>query len=93
MLSHFTVVMCVSIVVVGGKFRFLSGRPRDFGFVFFTIVFAFYARTIVIFSTIAAGLGFFFCSWGMFPPSFNKVVGLGHGVDNFCSPVTVVTVL
>ena len=29
MLSRFTVVVCVSIAVVGGKLRFLSGRPRD----------------------------------------------------------------
>ena len=25
----FTVMVCVSIAVVGGKLRFLSGRPRD----------------------------------------------------------------
>ena len=29
MLSLFTVMMFVSIAVVGGKLRFLSGRPRD----------------------------------------------------------------
>ena len=29
MLSRFTVMMCVSIAVVGGKLSFLSGRPRD----------------------------------------------------------------
>ena len=29
MLSRFTVMMCVSIAVVGGKLRFLSGRPGD----------------------------------------------------------------
>ena len=30
MLSRFTVMVCVSIAVVGGKLRFLSGGPRDF---------------------------------------------------------------
>ena len=30
MLSLFTVMMFVSIAVVGGKLRFLSGRPRNF---------------------------------------------------------------
>ena len=30
MLSRFTVMVCVSIAVVGGKIRFLFGRPRDF---------------------------------------------------------------
>ena len=29
MLSRFTVMVCVSIAVVGGKLIFLSGRPRD----------------------------------------------------------------
>ena len=29
MLSRFTVMVCVSIAVVGGKSRFLSARPRD----------------------------------------------------------------
>ena len=29
MLSRFTVMVCVSIAVVGGILRFLSGRPRD----------------------------------------------------------------
>ena len=30
MLSRFTVMVCLSIAVVGGKLRFLSGRRRDF---------------------------------------------------------------
>ena len=29
MLSRFTVTMCVSMAVVGGKLSFLSGRTRD----------------------------------------------------------------
>ena len=34
-----------------------------------------------------------FAHGGEFPLSFLKVVGLGHGVENCCWPVTVVTVL
>ena len=41
MLSRFTVMMCVSIEVVEGKLRFLSGRPRDFWNCFFLHSFSF----------------------------------------------------
>ena len=66
MLSRFTVMMCVSIAVVGGKLRFLSGRPCDVRHRIFHRNFAFWAQTIVIFSTIATvwEFGRGFCSWG-----------------------------
>ena len=30
MLCRFTVMVCVSVAVIRGKLRFLSGRPREF---------------------------------------------------------------
>ena len=41
MLSRFTVMMCVSIAVVGGKFMFCPGNLAIFGIIFFTVIFAF----------------------------------------------------
>ena len=51
-------MMCVSLTVVGGILRFFcQGDLAIFGIVFFAIMFAFYAPTTVIISTIAAVLG------------------------------------
>ena len=79
--------VCGSIAVVGGRIDFRSGDLAIFGTEFFTVVFAFYARTIVISSTIAAvlgGLEEFFAHGGEFPLAFFIVVGLDHGVVNYC---------
>ena len=48
-----TVTMCVSMAVVGGKWRFLSGSPRDLWHSFFRLSFWFLGSTIAIVSAIA----------------------------------------
>ena len=89
MLSRFTVMMRVSIAVVRGKLRFLSRRPRDLWPCIFRHSFCFLGTN---YSTIAAvgSLGEVFAHGAEFPLAFLKVVGLGHGVENYCGPVTVV---
>ena len=84
MLSRFTVMMCVSIAVVGGKMRF--GDIAIFGIVFFTIVFAFYANYCNLFHDCSSfgSLGEVFAHGVEFPLAFLIVVGLGHGVENYC---------
>ena len=68
MLSRFTVMMYVSIAVVGGKLRFLSGRPHDFWHCVFYYSFCFLgANYWNIFYDCSSfwSLGeFFFKSWG-----------------------------
>ena len=59
MLLRLTVMMWVSIGEVVGNLRFFPGDLAIFGILFFAIVFAFWARTIVTLCTIAG-----FCSWG-----------------------------
>ena len=56
MLSRFTVMMCVSIAVVGGKLRFLSGRPRDLRHCVFHRSFCFLGTNYCLFSTIATAV-------------------------------------
>ena len=95
MLSRFTVVVCVSIAVVGGKLRFLSGRPRDFRHWIFHHSFCFLGATDNLFYDCSrfGSLWEVFARGGEFPVAFLNVVGLGHGVEDYCWPVTVVTVL
>ena len=83
MLSRFTVMMRVSIAVVRGKLRFLSRRPRDLWPCIFRHSFCFLGTN---YSTIAAvgSLGEVFAHGAEFPLAFLKVVGLGHGVENYC---------
>ena len=87
MLSRFTVMMCVSIVVVGGKLRFLSRRPRDFWRCLFHHSFCFrganYCDLFYDCSSFGS-LGEVFAHGGEFPLSFLKYVGLGHKADNCC---------
>ena len=48
MLFRFTVMMCVSIAVIGGKIEiFVRETSRSFVIVFFAIVFAFYRRKLL----------------------------------------------
>ena len=44
---RFTVMTCVSVAVVGGKLRFLSGRPRDFWHGIFRHSFCFRRRELL----------------------------------------------
>ena len=74
---------------------FARETSRSLALYFHHSFFGSWARTVVIFSAIATVLGV----WGRcelvgyeFPLSLT-VVGLCHGVDNYCWPVTVVTVL
>ena len=78
MLSRFTVVVCVSIPVVGGKLRFLSGRPRDLWHCIFRHTFCFLGATFCnIFSDCSSfgSWGEFFAHGGEFPLAFPIVVG------------------
>ena len=75
MLSRFTVMVCVSIAVVGGKLRFLSGRPRDFWHCIFHHSFCFlganyrYCNRFYDCSSFGS-LGEVFAHGGEFPLSF-----------------------
>ena len=67
MLSRFTVMVCVSIAVVGGKIRFSFGRPRDFWHWIFHRSFCFLgANYCNLFYDLQQfwGVGRGFCSWG-----------------------------
>ena len=62
MLSRFTVVVCVSIAVVGGKLRFLSGRPRDLWHSIYSFCFLganYYCNSFYDCNSFGS-----FCSWG-----------------------------
>ena len=87
MLSRFTVMVCVSIAVVGGKIRFLFGRPRDFWHSIFHRSFCFlganYCNLFYDCSSFG-GLGEVFAHGGEFPLAFLIVVGLDHGVEKYC---------
>lgn len=87
----------VPIAEVGGKFIFLSGGPRDlFGIVFFTVVFfAFRLDLLLSFLRLQRFWEFErgFAHGGELPLSFLVVDGLGQGVETYCWPVTVDTVL
>ena len=78
MLSRFTVMVCVSIAVVGGKLRFLSGGPRDFWQCIFHDSFSFlganYCNLFYDCSSFGS-LGEVFAHGGEFPLSFLVVVG------------------
>ena len=57
-ISRFTVMMCVSVAVVGGKIEiFVRETSQPSALHFPSVVFAFQARTIATFSTIATVLG------------------------------------
>ena len=74
---------------------FCPGDLAIFGVVFFTIVYAFFVGTnycdLFYDCNSFRSLGEV-CSWGWVSSAFLKVVGLGHGVEHYCWPVTVVTV-
>ena len=57
MLFRFTVMMCVSITVVGGKLLFLSGRPRAIRHCIFHRRFFFLGANYCNLSTTSAVLG------------------------------------
>ena len=89
MLSRFTVTMRVSIVVVGGKLRFLSGRPHDFWHSIFHHGFCFLGANYSNISYDCSsfrGLGEVFAHGGEFPLAFLIVVGLGHEVETVADP-------
>ena len=95
MLFRFTVMMCVFLAVVGGKLRFLSGRTRDLWHCTFRHSFRFVSANYCnLFYDCNSfwSLGKVFAHGSEFPLSL-KVDGLGHGVENYCWPVTVVNVL
>ena len=77
----------VSIAVVGGKLRFLSGRHRDLWHSIFSHSFCFlganYCNLFYDCSNFGS-LGEVFAHGGEFPLAFLKVGGLGHGVENYC---------
>ena len=82
MLFRFTVMMCVSIAVVGVKLRCLSGRPRDLWHRMFDHSFCFLGANYcnLFYDCDSFGsLGEVFAHWDEFPLSFSIVVGLGHG--------------
>ena len=87
MLSRFTIMVCVSTAVVGGKLRFLSGGPRDFWHYIFHHSFCFlgahYCNLIYDCSSFGS-LGEVFAHGDECPLAFLIVVGLRHGVENYC---------
>ena len=84
------------VCIYSGSRRQIDCCPVDFamfGIVFFTIVFAFWANYCNLFYDCSS-LGEVFAHGGEFSLPILKVVVLGHGVENYCGPVTtVVTVL
>ena len=78
MLFRFTVMMCVSIAVVGGKLRFWSGRPRDFWHCIFRhsscFLGAIYCNLFYDCSSFGS-LGEVFAHGGEFPLAF--LIGVG----------------
>ena len=66
MLSRFTVTMCVAMVALAGKWRFLPGRPRDLWHSVSRLSVCFLGATNVVVSAIATAweFGRGFCSWG-----------------------------
>ena len=77
MLFRFTVMMCVSIAVVGVKLRCLSGRPRDLWHCIFRlnvcVLGANYCNLFYDYSSFGS-LGEVFAHGGEFPLSFLIVV-------------------
>ena len=76
----------VSIAVVGGKLIFLSGRPRDLWHCIFHHSFCFLSANYCnLFYDCGSfrSLGEVFAHGGEFPLAFLRVVGLGHGVENY----------
>ena len=70
MIYRFTVTICVSMAVVGGKLRFLSGRPRDIWHCIFHRSFRYLGADYCNFSTIATISGVwegFLLTGGEFP--------------------------
>ena len=79
-------MVCVYIAVVGGKL-ILCGRPRDFQHSIFHHCFCFLSASycsLFYNCSIFGSLGEVFAHGGEFPHPFLKVVGLGHGVENYC---------
>ena len=78
MLFRFTVMMCLSIAVVGGKLRCLSGRPRDLWHCIFRDGFCFlganYCNLFYDCSSLGS-LGEVFAHRGELPLAFLIVVG------------------
>ena len=70
---RFTVMMCVSIAIVGGKLVFLSGRPRDVWHCIFHCSFCFlganYCNLFYDCSSFGS-LGEVFAHGGEFRPTF-----------------------
>ena len=74
MLSRFTVMMCASMAVVGGKLFFLSGKPRDLWHCAFHHSFCLLGATycnIVYDCNSLGSLGEVFAHVGEFPLSFS----------------------
>ena len=82
MLFRFTVMMCVSIAVVGSKLDFLSGRPRDLWHCIFRQFF-FSRRELLcnLFYDCSSfgSLGEVFAHGGEFPLAFLVVDVFAHG--------------
>ena len=81
---------------VGGELKFWSGRPRGIWYCIFPHSFCFLGANHcnIFYDCDSFGSsGEVFAHGGEFPLSFSIVVGLGHGVEYYCWPVTVVTVL
>ena len=80
-------MMCVSIAVVGGKLRLLSGRPRNLWHCIARHSFCFlganYSNIFYDCSSFGS-LGEVFAHGDEFPLAFLIVVGLRHGVENYC---------
>ena len=77
-LPRFTVMMCASIAVVGGKLIFLSGRPRDLWHCIFRQSFCFLGancRNLFQDCSSFGTLGEVFAHGGEFPLAFLIVVG------------------
>ena len=78
MLSRFTVMVCVSMAVVGSKLSFLCGRPRGLWHCIFRHSFCFlgenYCNSLYDCSSFGS-LGEVFAHGGEFPLSFLVVVG------------------
>ena len=78
MLSRFTVMMCISIAIVGGKLRFLSGRPRDLWHCIFCHSFRFVGAKYCNLFYDCSSLGSLvevFAHGGEFPLAFLIVIG------------------
>ena len=87
--------MCIYSGSRGKSETFVLETSRSLALYFAAYIFLFLgAKYCNIFydCNSLGGFGEVFAHGGEFPLSFLIVVGLGHGVDNYCWPVTVVTV-